>query len=303
LKILSEYVPNEKGKGFSSIAKKYKINASNIKRWHKNKQKLIDQLNNPEVSVRVQRKLPGVGRKVKFLELDEKLFKWVLDRNERGFIVKDSYITAKAKHLAEEYNIPSEDFKISSGWLKAFKKRHKLVSRRHTTTKSLPTDVKSNIDSFFKEVQQIINEKKIKPGNILNLDQVPRYYERELTSTIAVKGVKKVLLKKASSSHKRLTVSFTISADGKILAPHVLFSKLKNVPKINNCIRGAVNESGIWSEKIFHEYMQEVLLKRTETMFNKEPVLLILDSFGVHVKVAASKKYEKFNIFMILIPP
>jgi hypothetical protein len=65
----------------------------------------------------------------------------------------------------------------------------------------------------------------------------------------------------------------------------------------------AVNETGMWSTNILEKYVEEILLKRPQTSLLKEPVLLIIDSYGPHINLAKSKKLEKQNIFIELIPP
>ncbi|KAG5677538.1 hypothetical protein PVAND_007290 [Polypedilum vanderplanki] len=78
----------------------------------------------------------------------------------------------------------------------------------------------------------------------------------------------------------------------------VLFSKLKNLPndlpKEKN-FTADVNETGMWSTALLESYLQNVIYKRKETSLLRQPVLLILDSFASHIKVATSKKFERGN--------
>ncbi|KAK1940033.1 hypothetical protein P3T76_008356 [Phytophthora citrophthora] len=57
----------------------------------------------------------------------------------------------------------------------------------------------------------------IKTSNIVNMDQVPRYFETEPKTTIATRGLCEVLLKKGGTSHKRFTATFAITVAGVIL--------------------------------------------------------------------------------------
>ena len=100
------------------------------------------------------------------------------------------------------------------------------------------------------------------PCNIINMDQVPRYFEVEPTSTITTKGSREVLLRKGGTSHKRLTATFTVQSDGKLLTPHVLFSKLKNKPVCENGILVDVNKTGMWSDTIFLQHAKDVVYCR-----------------------------------------
>jgi hypothetical protein len=241
--------------------------------------------------------------------METKLADWVMSCNKDGLTVKDRYIVNQAVLISEqlkEESVEYEDFKASKGWLSAFKNRHTLVSRRQTSTRVVPNDAREKSFEFIREVQKLIKEKGILPKNILNADQVPRYYEKEASSTITPRGTKNVFLRKASSNHKRLTATFLINADGKLLHTHVLLTKLQKVPadiKMTPSLRVQVNSTGMWSGAILDDYMKNVILKRPETQLLKQPVLLVIDSFSPHVALANSKKYEKNNIFIVIVPP
>lgn len=65
----------------------------------------------------------------------------------------------------------------------------------------------------------------------------------------------------------------------------------------------SLNTTGMWSSQILDDYMKEIILKHPSNSLLREPVLLLIDSDGPHVKLANSKKYEKLNVFIKLIPP
>jgi hypothetical protein len=84
-----------------------------------------------------------------------------------------------------------------------------LVSRRQISCQSLP----ENADDI-QEVHNII-EKRYSIKGIIIMDQVPRYFETEPKSTITTKGSCEVLMRKMGTSHKRFSVTFAITAEGK----------------------------------------------------------------------------------------
>jgi hypothetical protein len=55
-------------------------------------------------------------------------------------------------------------------------------------------------DSF--SVHRLIEQYDIKEMNIINIDQVPRYFETEPKSTITARGSREVLMKKGGTPHK-----------------------------------------------------------------------------------------------------
>lgn len=129
-----------------------------------------------------------------------------------------------------------------------------------------------------------------------------RYFELNGESTITTKGSKQVLLKKSSSAHKRFTFTPAISGDGKIVALHVLFSKLKKAPSVNAFCTVDVNTTGMWSQEILQRFLDNSLLPKLRN--NADPVLIILDSYGAHLSYINANKesYEKQNIFFSIIP-
>jgi hypothetical protein len=122
------------------------------------------------------------------------------------------------------------EFKGSRGWLWRFKKRNMFVNRRQTSCRSLPSNAKEIAKRWIGSVQQCINDRKIESKNIINMDQVPRYFERQTTSTLAMRGSSNIRLLKASTSHKRFSFSPTVNAEGKIIDLDILLSGLKYVP-------------------------------------------------------------------------
>eukprot|EP00644_Phytophthora_capsici_P018057 jgi/Phyca11/113933/e_gw1.25.434.1 len=117
---------------------------------------------------------------------------WVVTRNRKGLRVKDKYIQLHALniHRAMMASIPEEERR---DWLARFKDRNNLVSRRQTSTRTLPENASQICLDFIKNAQQLIEQHNIQPSNVINMDQVPRYFETEPKSTITTRGVREVL--------------------------------------------------------------------------------------------------------------
>lgn len=239
---------------------------------------------------------------------------WIDERNKLGLRVKDKYIREKMKiirdnELSMDDSTENKDllrqFKCSEMWLERFKKRYRLVSRRETSCRTLPTNFREISRDFIKKVATTIVEKKISPDKIFNFDQVPRYVEMGSGATITRKGTKNVTLRKSSTSHKRFTYTPIVSASGKFVSHHVLFSNLKNRPTVNPNVYVDVNKTGMWSTAILKDFLDNHLLDRIQSCF-REPVLIILDSYGAHCKLISGdvrEKYERRNVHFEFIPP
>jgi hypothetical protein len=60
-------------------------------------------------------------------------------------------------------------------------------------------------------IQSVVSQRPL-----LNLDQVPRYFEQEGKSNLCVKGQKRVTLAQGLGNRKRFTYTMVISAEGNI---------------------------------------------------------------------------------------
>lgn len=61
----------------------------------------------------------------------------------------------------------------------------------------------------------------------------------------------------------------------------------------------AVNKTGMWSDEVFKDWMDTMIINHS--LF--DPVLLLIDSYAVHIKAAQAKQYEKHNVFIMIVPP
>jgi hypothetical protein len=74
-----------------------------------NKDKLLQCVNDPNVSTKVARRLKGCGRKHEHGELETILIAWVKDGNRLGKRIKDKYIALKASELGKEMELCDQD--------------------------------------------------------------------------------------------------------------------------------------------------------------------------------------------------
>jgi len=312
LDILNEIRIDEPGKTCRAIAKLHGINESVLRGWKNKKDNLLNALMDPNICTRKSRRLAGGGRQLEYNEIENKVLQWVLLRNQKGIRVKDKYIQLKALSFRNEImahggNDDLKNFQASPGWVERFKKRNHLISRRFTTAKKIPDNLNEICRSFIQSFHNTVAKLNVKSENIINFDEVPRYFECEPRSTITTKGTREVLLRKSSTSHKRFTFTYAITGAGKVLKPHLLFSGLVNKPNVDNKCLVDVNRTGMWNERILINFITDAIMTRRQSAFDREPVLILFDSYGTHVKFVESEKeiqkYAKYNIHFMLIPP
>ncbi|KAL3697267.1 hypothetical protein R1sor_011343 [Riccia sorocarpa] len=305
LELANDYKKGEEGRSYDTLAKKYGVAKSSIREWMQSKDKLEAALKDKEVQTRKTRRLGAGGRKCQYPELEEILISWIRDKNTKGLRVKDKYIQLKAHSLFTMLNSSNDpynedpdsaadlQFLASSGWLMRFKNRHHLVSRRATSQRMIPEDADNLAREFLTSCQTLISTHNIKSQNIINMDQIPRYFETEPKATITSKGSQNVLIRKGGTSHKRFTVTFTISAVGLLMKPHLLFSNLKNMPNVDPGVLVEVNSTGMFNDRILMECVKSTVVNRVETSFLREPTLYIINSYGSFQEYY-SEKYDEY---------
>lgn len=288
------------------------IEDSIIRGWQKQEEDL-KALVQKNCQTRKIRRIPK-KRVGYFPDIDAIVEKWVLQRNEHGIRVKDQFIRIRAVQARNELAQGLEDgeakekmlkFSASRIWCHRFKARFNFCSRRHTTAHSLPVDFREKAMQFIEEIHSTCEKFNIQRSHIINFDQVPRYFENDKSSTIVKRGTREVLLRKSSTSHKRFTFTPFITADGRILIKHALFSNLKNIPKHHPGCRVNCNKTGMWNSEVLKTHI-ELAAKLCRGMFNtRAPVLFIMDSYGVHLKFAreSGDSLAEKNIYMVVVPP
>lgn len=293
------------------FAQSVSLEESIIRRWLQQEDKLRE-LATTVAPVRKLRRLPRV-KVGAFPTVDSIVEKWVKARNSTGLRVKDKFIRIRAVQARNELVAAMDDgpakeklkrFDASRIWCHRFKVRFGFVSRRHTTAHSLPVGFREDSIAFLKKFQDLCTELQVERKDIINLDQVPRYFENNVSSTITVKGSKNVLMRKGSSSHKRFTFTPFITADGRLLIKHALFSKLKNVPKHNAGCRVSTNSTGMWNMNILQQNILEAAKLCRGLFDTRRNVIVLLDSYGVHTKFAREfgEEFKEKNIHLIVIP-
>lgn len=293
----------------SKFALERGLNESTIRTWEKQEAKL-QQL--PISKVKSVRYI--TTRKGHFVSLEKAVMEWVSERNEMGLRVKDSSIIEQGLHVKQAMlsTMPEgaekeklSGFGASRIWCHRFKKRNNLTSRRHTTTHKLPYGFQDIAINFINRVHETCSSFKIPRERIFNFDQVSRYFENDRGITLAKKGAKEILLRKSNQGHKKFTFTPFVTASGKFIMKHSLFSKLKNAPKVDARTKVDVNKTAMWSMEIIKKRLDEAVKICRGLFSSRSNVLVLLDSYPAHVKFVKEnlESYSENSVHMLLIPP
>ncbi|KAI8481585.1 hypothetical protein Bbelb_406850 [Branchiostoma belcheri] len=167
-------------------------------------------------------------------------------------------------------------------WWRGFKKRHPQIAHRAQDPLSRERAKMSSqetVDDFFKLYTKIVAENRLqnKPNLIHNCDETGISMEVNRGRVLVPKGVKGVPCK-SSGTKDRVTFHIAVTAEGKTLAPMLIYKK--SFPSGAYTQSGpdntlyAVSESGFMDKDLFEKWFCNHYVR---TLPPDRPVLLLLD--------------------------
>ena len=198
------------------------VDAATVRRWNQKANR--DRIEaacpkNKKSNRRKSRALP-TGMPVKArtclpAELETALHAEIMSlRNDRipvdGVFVRTLALARAESHGIDIEKDDPEAFKASTGWLYRFQKRFNLSTRTGTRRKmtEIPAD---SIQAFYRLTR--ILRALIRTGRykyIVNIDEVPIYYDVSVKKTLHPKGAQEVLIAEGGDSKRRITAVFGI---------------------------------------------------------------------------------------------
>ncbi|XP_047741629.1 uncharacterized protein LOC125177544 [Hyalella azteca] len=210
-------------------------------------------------------------------------------------------------------NIPS------SGWLRAFKKRHPNLSPAKTDDVPVPdTFTKEDIKKWFVDLQTHLKEEGLDPKTFLQPANGNRIFnsvevvvmlqgEDRLSKVLTQKG-KRNVPKFCSTGRKMITVMTCISASGTYLRPFIVFEGRKiPLQQLQNQVDPTLFDVGFSKRGgIDHELFSvwvEGLISYLDNHNVQRPVLLLLDSHTCHINLNTCEMAKEAGLIMHLLPP
>jgi hypothetical protein len=262
-------------------------------------------------SRRTRRSLPGSGRKpILKSEYENAIIEWMRSCRARNKKVRAKSIIKQALRLAEQYNITK--FTASKGWLKNFKKRHKIHYRRITSLSRKLSNMQ--LDEFQKQYSQDImnlkNTLQISESDIYNMDETPILFDTPGKSTYDFAGAKSVSVETTGNTKNRITLILCINWTGEKLIPFIIFKSLaknqtfiERYPKdITKPVQAyfcgqtsATNDTGTMLEWIKHVFNNRENSSR--------PCILTMDNVSFHHSDAITNALRGQNVTLSYFPP
>lgn len=198
----------------------FEIGADTIRRWRQKKHR--DRIE-AACSKKIKRRrsmalptgLPAKARTTLPAEVELELYEEVMAYRSDRIPIDGVFVQTLALAKAEACGICIDkaepgSFRASNGWLTAFKNRHNLTTRTGTRRKMTELSEES-IKLFYRTTQKL--RSLIRTGrysHIVNIDEVPIYYDVNVKKTLDEKGAKEVLIADGGDSKRRITAVFGI---------------------------------------------------------------------------------------------
>ncbi|KAI6235132.1 HTH CENPB-type domain-containing protein [Aphelenchoides besseyi] len=144
-----EVVDYAKRNSNQKTAKEFGVGRSSVQDWRRQK----DELKALRNSNSRKRRLPGAGRPLTNATFDDQLIEWVKNERTLKHPVSRRLISNHARSLLEKTD-------LSTGWMSSFISRHRLTSRRRTSTcQKLPSEYAQKIVDFILSTNRLIATK------------------------------------------------------------------------------------------------------------------------------------------------
>lgn len=161
----------------------------------------------------------GSGRRPVFLELENVVFDWIIDRRALSLVVSRADIQKFALSMAPEFDLTPDVFKASNHWVDDFLARHELSLRRSTTLFKLEDDEVIRRGLAFKSFVDNTDFARYELSNILAMDQTAVFLGQACQSTVEKKGASSIYVRSTGYESARITCVLAIRLNGEKVPP------------------------------------------------------------------------------------
>lgn len=196
----------------------------------------------------------------------------------------------------------------SKDWLRGMMKRNPDLTLRKPEALSLSratSFTRSNVEKFFKNLEEILNHKGIPPQNIYNCDETGVTTVQKPGKVFAEKGAKRVGGVTSGERGSLVTMLTAVNAVGHAIPPMFIFPRVNfkdymlagaPVGSVGGC-----STSGWMTSELFCQFLEHFQKHAKAT--TAEPVLLIMDNHETHISVQAINFAKDSGIILLTLPP
>lgn len=282
-----------------TVALKYHVCHMTIRRIRENATKIREFENKDKRQKNRQR-----IRDPQYLELDQRLHSWFIERKTLGDRVSDALLLKKATELKE--SMPScSDFKVSYGWLSKFKNRHNIRLVRVYTEETVVDEdaAKTFVDNF----RTFIKKNEINVESIYNMDESGLLWKALPTKTSNGENEK---LAACKLRRERITISLCANATGthklmpliisKFKKPRALKNAMENLPVSLKSQKSSWMDQELFVDWYINHFQPSVRQFQMEKGISGKTILLLDNSPGYKL----SPNYPEDDNFEIkYLPP
>lgn len=241
---------------------------------------------------------------------EQALSNYIQYMGERGFPLTRKVIRKLANDIVVESGRPclfNTEKGPSHKWLRNFLKRHKELSlRKPHGLEHVRSEIKpEQIEGFYSLLETTLNRLGIKddPTRIFNFDETGFSSKIQAKEKIVVIKGTKHPYQPMVSVNGHITLQLAVSADGKTVAPLIIYSK--NLPR-NAFMDGIpddwsfdVTDSGFINSEIFLSWFINCFSKQC---CRTRPILVIMDNHVTHLDKKLIDFAQKDQIELLCLP-
>lgn len=233
-----------------------------------------------------------------------------LDKTFYGLTLKalGKLVFEYAERNKLEHRFNKEKKTAGKDWVYSFCKRHTLSLRcpEKTSLARAAGFNRPQVELFFKNLEQVLNDKKILPHRLYNMDEsgmltVPN----KLPKVVAPKGKRTVGKIVSSERGQLITAVCCMGATGQYIPPALVFPRKRMKPELTDRAPAGtlqlVSDSGFINSELFLRWLDHFQTFSKSSV--EDQVLLILDNHSSHVSLQAVLKCREMGINMLSLPP
>ncbi|XP_044757482.1 CENP-B homolog protein 2-like [Coccinella septempunctata] len=246
--------------------------------------------------------------------IEDKIVTWLTTLAKCGFPLKKEELLDAVQKIVQDCNLktPFKNGRPGQKWFSGFLKRHpELVMKAAESLDSSKAKItKENIKSWFHKLKIFLRKSECidlleDPSRIFNADETGFSLCPKSGKVLGLKG-RNVYNVKKGNEKENLTVLITITADGRICPPVVVFPYVRPPKAVvdsmpENWILGK-SQSGWMRSDVFFEFVANGLNNWVTEQNIPKPILLLVDGHRSHSSMELSRFCDENQIILYALP-